>query len=281
MYFVYRFAQIIALSLPRKLAYKLAELIADFQFFFSAKDREAVLYNLKPFFSNDKDLRKAAKNNLRNFAKYLTDFLNLNRLNSFYIKKYIKIENLEYLKKAKQENKGIVIFTAHIGNWELGAAVTSLIGFEVYAIALPHKNKKTNEFFNRQRKSGKVKIIPTGIAVRRVFSLLKNQKIVAFVADREFGQGGVVMPCCGKKAIFPKGPAVFASKTGAIMVPAFLVRTADKYFKLIFGKPIKITKDNGQKKSVEELIKEYSSVIGSYIARYPEQWYVFQKYWVA
>ncbi len=276
-YFLYRFGQSLALFFPVKIAYLIAIVVSDVHYLFNFKDRAGVLANLKVIFPDKttRQLRRIRKRMFRNFAKYLVDFFRFTRLDKEYIKANIEVKNIHYLDQALQKGNGAIVLSAHLGNWELGGVVVGLLGYPFYVVALAHKHKKVNDFFNFQRESKGVKVIPLGKAVKASLSVLKENKLLALVGDREFTKGGVTVDFFGKPTLFPQGPAAFALKVGAPIVPGFMVRNPDDSFTLQFEKPIE-----GQNYNLNELVTQYKIIIENYIRKYPDQWYMFRRFWV-
>jgi len=122
----------------------------------------------------------------RNFAKYLVDFFRFPLIDRAYISRYISIKNLKYIDESANMGKGVILLTAHLGNWELGGLVLGVLGYKIWAVALPHKNKKVNEFFNQQRESKGITVIEFGKAARTCLKVLKEKKLLALVGDRDF-----------------------------------------------------------------------------------------------
>lgn len=277
MYYLFILGKILALLLPRRYAYGLAKLCALWRYHFDKKGREAVLYNLS-FFIADKAKQKACcREVFINFAYYLTDFFCYERLTTDFIKKYVRVSGLEYLDCLKRKGLPVIAVTAHLGNYELAGAVTSLLGYKVAAVALPHHDKRTNRFFNSQRQRVGIKVIATGNAIKGCISALKQGYLLALLADRDFSGHGVVMSVFSQQAFLPRGAAYFAKKTGACIIPGFLVREKKYFYHLRFEEPISFdNSDVGE----TEIIKGYIPVLEKYIRDYPEQWYLFEKYWL-
>jgi len=279
MYYLYRLGVFLALNLSRRVCYFLAKVLANIHFCLSKKDRQTIFYNLKPLVSDAKQRRKVAREVFSNFAYYLVDFFSHSQLDKDFIRDYVTFQGKEHLDRLVEEKKGAVGLTAHIGNWELGGVVTCMLGYKLYAIALPHANEKINEFFNQQRGLWGLEVIPTGAAVKRCYKLLREGERIMFLGDREFGDAGKEFSLCGHRAIVPRGPAYFSRRTGSYIVPCFFVREDRDHYRLVFEEPI--SPYNGQrKKSEDELITEYLKILEKYIRMYPSQWYMFEKYWV-
>lgn len=279
--YLYRFGQIIALNLPLKFVYFIAVILADLHYFFIGVDRVSVESNLRIILPQkpDKELHRISRMVFRNFAKYLADFFRFEKLDLEYIKKNIKLENMHYFDQALAKGKGVVVLTAHLGNWELGGVVIAQLGYPFWAVALPHKDKKVNAFFDTQRNSKGVKVIAMGKAVRSCISEIRNNHMVALVGDRDFTEKGIVIDFFGKPAHFPEGPAALSLMTGAPIVPGFMLRNPDDSFTLRIEKPIEFSAGTDKNKDLAQLVFLYKKVFEEYIRNYPQQWYVFRKFW--
>jgi len=176
-YLLYRIGEFIALRLPLKLCYKIAVIISDVRAIFASQDRRQVEGNLKVIFpeKSKREIRQIRIRMFRNFAKYLADFFRFSIIDKEYIKQRIHLEDLDYFDQALKEGKGAITLTAHLGNWELGGIVIALLGYPFWAVALEHKDKRVNRFFNIQRESKGLKVIPFGRAVTRCLRALAGK----------------------------------------------------------------------------------------------------------
>lgn len=283
-YLLYKLGEFLACALPLNAAYALAVFFSDTRFIFADKDRKYVMANLRVIFPGKSraELRAIRRRMFRNFAKYLVDFFRSPRNGPRYYSRYVKVEGLRYYDEALAKGKGIIVLTAHIGNWELGGQVIGRNGYEFWVVALPHRNRLVNHFFNARRESGGMKVIPFGKAARQCLQLLRKNKLIGLLGDRDFSnERGIVMDFFGKPTYLPRGPASLAIATGAPVVPGFMIRNPDDTFTLKIQKPIEPRP--GQKASNEEDLKEvagrYKTVIEDFIREYPDQWYMFRTFW--
>jgi len=277
----YKIGKFLAESIPVKLSYFIAERIADIYYLFAFQDQKEVAKNLRVIFPErkEKELRRIRTGLFRNFAKYLVDFFRFEKISQDYIQKKVQVENIAYLKEALSANKGVINVTAHLGNWELGGIAVALMGYPIFGVALPHQDKQVDEFFNRQREIKGLKVIPLSQAVSRSLSLLKENKIVALVADRDFTQQGICIDFFNKPTIFPSGPAIFSLRTKAPILPVFLIRKKQDYFVLKFEKPIYPLEGKDMNDNIRDIIYCYKTIFEEYIKKYPQQWYMFRKFW--
>ena len=270
------------MSLPLSFAYGLAYFIGDLCYAARHSDRRSVIKNMGTISGRTADprvLRRMARELYRNFAKYLVDFFRSSGIDEDYVKKFVKVEGTGNIDAALAKGKGVVALSAHIGNWELGGSVISLIGYPLSAVVLPHANKKIDDFFKKQRLAAKLTPIEMGISLKECYRLLKSNHVLGLLGDRDFTGNGLMIDFFGKKTLFPKGPAVFSYRLGSAIVPTLIVRRPDDTFSLIFEEPIYADRDKPEDEAVFELTKKCASIIESYVRRYPTQWYVFRDMW--
>ncbi len=280
-FLLYKFGQLLALTLPLKFSYWLAKRLADLKCFFSFRERYAVINNLREI-TEEKDkatLKKYTYEVHRNFAKYLVDFFRFSKVDNNYIKRYVKVENLSGIDNVLKQGKGIIVLSAHLGNWELGGIVLAKLGYPLNAIVLNHQEKLVNSFFVQQRSLGGVKMIPLGTSIRRTFECLSRNEILAILADRDFLKNGFKIDFFNKPTIVPKGAALLSLKLSSPIIPGFMVREPDDTFRLIFDEPIQFASGKDMNADLLLLTKVCAQVLEKYIRRYPTQWFMFRKFW--
>ena len=281
-YYLYKIAEFLVRHLPLSFSYVFAVFLSDCQYLLSKADRKAVYDNLKVILKTNKVPSSTARDVFRYFGKYLVDFFVMTkRINKGFLKDSVTISGVENIDEALQKGKGGVILSAHIGHWEMGAAVISLLGYPLSVVALAHKDDKVNALFNSQREFFGTTVIQTTGAIRRCLDHLKQNRLIAILGDRDFGPHGLTMDFLGRKAIIPKGAALFALKTGAPIIPVFFLRAANDKFHFILGKPINPPSLDGGRVSdqdVEAFIKKYLPLIEEQIRLAPSQWLVFRRF---
>ncbi len=286
LYLLYKLGSFLALNLPTKIIYWIAGASGSAYYFLAQKDRRVLTENLKTVFgpqASADNVNFASRLVFVNFARYLIEFFRSAKIDADYLKQHVTIEGKEHLDQALAEGKGVLLAGAHLGNWELGAMVVSMLGYPINIIAWTHQDKRINNLFARRREDKGVKIIPLGLSMRQVFKALKNNELIAILADIDFlnPDSGLPVKFFGKTSIMPKGPAMFGLKTKAAIVPTFCVRDkkcAGK-FKLIFGRPIFYQQTYDHQQDVFNLTQKVTDAIEHYIRFYPEQWFMLRPRW--
>ena len=279
-YFLYKSGLFIIHLVPRRWAYWFAEFMANQHFYYSHKDREAVIRNLRQITGRQDDLREWARQVFLHFGRYLVDFfLMYKTVDPAFVRDYVTVNGLAHLDAALARGHGGVILTAHVGNWEMGAAVLSQLRYPVTAIALPHKNPKVNILFNKQREVHGVTVVPTSVAVRRCMGALRKGGLVALLGDRDFGSFGMPLDFLGRKTLIPQGPAFFACRTGAPIIPCFLMPDGKGRYTMDIYPAINPPEGRaGGEAALLPLMREYVALIERKIKEDPTQWLMFREF---
>ncbi len=282
-YLLFKIGQALICFTPRKFAFCLAVFISDLQYHFSKIDRYAVKANLEHVLREGQDIDHTAREIFRNFGCYLVEFFLMRKLvTPEFIRDCVSIEGLNHLDKAMDHQKGVIVLSAHLGNWELGAACLSTLGYPVHAVALPHKQQLVNDLFNAQREAKGITIIPSHLAVRQCLKTLREAKVVAIVGDRDFKGGGKPMDFLGKTALIPRGAAALSLKTQSPILPVFFTRENDGFYKLVICDAISpgVNTNISKEEDIENhMMKKIVHVIEKKIKQNPSQWMMFREFW--
>jgi len=275
-FFLYKLAYLLSTRLPVRFGTWFAVGCSLLKFRISPRDRKAVLGNLRRILpeATDEEIHEKAREVFVNFGKYLYEFFRLKYLTLEMLGRRVIVKGQEHLDEALTKGKGVIIVTAHIGNWELGGVFMSLLGYPMVAVALPHRDRRINNMFNRQRQRIGVKVVPSqGVAVRHIYACLKGNAIVALVGDRDFAGTGVRMPFLGAEKMIPRGPAVLTLRTGAPIVMCFVLREPGDKIVIEFSKLPETPRE--EKSITAAFVRE----IEQKVRQYPTQWLMFREFW--
>ena len=269
--------------LPRGFSYWVARRLADLYSSRAPVDREAVKRNLTVVLEREPSFHEVSEV-FRHFGMYLVDFFRFSRLTQEKVHRWIRIEGVEHMEEALKAGKGAIGLSAHLGNFELAAAVLALLGFPVYAAVFVHQNPRVDAFFSRQRARVGVHAIPVRSKNQRALfeaslAALRKNGILGLVGDRDFFGNGLELPFFGKTVKIPRGPAAFSLRTGAPIVPAFLVREENGTYRFTLEKPIYAPEGVSREEAVRRMTEQCVEVMSRLIRKYPTQWYLFQEFW--
>lgn len=196
---------------------------------------------------------------------------------------FAEVAGIEHFHASLAEGKGMVLLTAHAGNFELGGLLLKLWDLQVHAVYKPDRFEAVERLRDRIRRQGGVVGLPvggSGFATLPLVRILREGGLVGMQGDRDFSMNGLPVPFFGKEAYFPRGPWELAAMTGAPVVTCFFHMDEDGRFHARFFEPIRVTGERGQRKaSIEAGIRRYVALLEEIVREHPDQWYCFYPFW--
>jgi KDO2-lipid IV(A) lauroyltransferase len=216
-----------------------------------------------------------ARKHVISLTKNIVDFLRFDSINSEYLEKIITIKNQQFFQEALDENKGVILVSAHYGCWELIGAALSL---NLKAVVNVMVQKPTNPlfdelFFNYRERVGVKTHYNNGSvsSLRPLFRALENNECLGFLIDQHGESEDAFGFFFGKVVSIPSGPAHFAYKTGAPIVPVFIRRTSDNKHEIIFY-PAVHARQGDKELEIHRVSQELYKVVEKTIKEKPDEW---------
>ena len=263
--------------IPRSLSLLFGKFLGLVIYHIFPTRKKVALKNIKDNFSNLDSTKRnnLLKNTYVHFGMVLSDFMRQNFLNRQKINDLVNInaKSLEIL----NQNKGSIIMTGHIGNWECFLPILGLNHIKFAVVTQKIKNSYLNKFFTSLRSFQNVKIIPRHEGKERMFDAISQNYHLGLASDQNAGSKGTMVPFLNTKISIPKGAAIFHIKTKKPILVGFC--TMNKDYKYDFN--IEELKFNHKIKSRSELINDinsqFTSILGELIRKYPDQYFWFHK----
>ena len=193
--------------------------------------------------------------------------------------RHFSIEGLSNIQKAYDQGRGVLVLTAHFGNWELLTIVEAMLGYPSSIVYRPLDFRPMERFMVLFRTRFGAKMIPKKNAFRNILKSLHRKEMVGFLMDQNVAwREGVFADFFGRPACTNKGMALLALKTGAPVIPMFLVREPSGFKAKIFPE-IPLVKTGDKVKDIEANTAQYNRVIESIVRQYPDQWFWVHRRW--
>lgn len=221
-----------------------------------------------------------ARRMFRNIGRTLLEVLYIPALTKEKLERWVTMENFHYLTEALSRGKGVVILTAHFGNWEWMAARMAQAGLPMAAIAETQPDAGVDRLLNEYRIRVGLAPYARGNALVAAMKALKSGSILGFLADQDAKASGVFVPFFGRQASTPQGPALFALRCGAPVIPAFIVRQPKKGHRILFSPPIYGDLAADPAVELKRLTAEMTREMETRIRRQPDHWWWFQRRWI-
>ncbi|MCF7792710.1 MAG: lysophospholipid acyltransferase family protein [Candidatus Cloacimonetes bacterium] len=188
------------------------------------------------------------------------------------------LEGWENLEAAITLNKGVILASAHTGNWELAGRYIHT-KHKLSVIYKKLRNRYLNDFTYSLRKDDGLVLIELKTALRQILKLLKEKYIVTIMIDQNARKNGVLTNFMGHPASTFVGTAKIAIKTQTPIVPALALRTENDKHKFIFESMILPKGYKNTTADVIALTEKVSQQLEKYILKYPEQWFWVHRRW--
>lgn len=227
-------------------------------------------------------LGEVARQCYRQLGMSAAEFFRLGRADRQTILNQIDVEGLEYVDRARAQGRGVILFSAHLGNWELMAIVITLLGYRLHPVARSLGNPWLNRLVNRIRGRYGSRVLDkkSEAAPGAIIQALRRGDFIGILLDQNMAPyDGIFVEFFGRPACTSKGLALVARRTGAPVLPAFIVREKVDRHRLIFGPPLEMAKSRDVERDILENTARCTAEIERTIRAHPDQWLWLHRRW--
>ena len=269
--------------LPEGPALWLGRRFGSLFYYLDWEHRSVALQNLHIAFGQEKSERERkaiAKRTFQNFGMMAIEFFRIPGMNTEDFKKKVSFEGLDEALKLLEKKKGGLLLIGHFGNWELMALMSKVIGNPILVIAKPINQKGVDRWITEIRKVTGLELIPPENATQKVVQALSQNRLVGILIDQRAKRSrGVWADFFGRKVPTAPGLAVMAMRSGAPVVPVFIVRDGFQKHRLLIKEPIELVLTGDIQKDVEINTQRFTDTLEAMIRQYPDQWLWIHRRW--
>lgn len=281
-YVAFQTLAFLAMLLPLSGVRWLGRNLGAFVFDFVGYRKAVTLGNLRRAFPEkpDDELVEIARGAYKSLGISLLELVWYPKMSREQVEHAMHFHNPEVLRNAYDQGKGLLILTAHFGNWELlGGCIVVQFGFRVFGIAKTQSNRLVNRAIDERRMQFGNKVIPMETSLREVMRALRDGEAVGIVADQAAPKENDLIEFFGTKLPTHQGPSVFSLKMGSPLIAVFSVRRADgSYDAYVEEVPSSDLKEYTPE-NVTELTRRHVRITEDFIRRFPDQWMWMHKRW--
>lgn len=270
--------------IPYKKIYGFAVLIADLSYIFAGKQKKTAIESLTIAFGKEKteqEIKQIARQAFIFMAKSAVELMFLLDKPDI-LKSRVVISGKDNLDSALARGKGVILVSAHFGNFPLLLGKLAVEGYKAGGIMRPMRDSRVERIFLKKREKFRVKTIysqPRNECVAATIRALRNNEVLFIPIDQNFGTGGVFVDFFGEKAATATGPVIFAQRTNASLIPCFILRQKDDTHKIVFERPLELKQADTPRETVLLNIQALTNIIEAYIRKYPVEWGWIHKRW--
>ena len=224
-----------------------------------------------------KERDRIARANYHWFARFAVDVL---RLATWHGRtdEFVQIRNVEVLDAALAENRGTLIVTGHLGNWEFIPAVLAERGYPMTVYAGAQTNPLTDELHNETRRGFGIHLLGKGAdAVMEIWHALKQRRIVGLLIDQDERKSGVFVDFFGTPASTRRGVAAFHRMFGSPVLLCVCPQVGEGV-EVIFER-IEFTASGNPEMDERELLQRATFAFEQQVRQYPEQYFWMHRRW--
>jgi len=192
------------------------------------------------------------------------------------------LDGIENLRKIATLNKGGLLLTAHIGNWETASHLLTDINARINIVTFDGENPEIKDYLKSVTGKNAVNFIPIKDDLSHVFKISEaflDNELVCMPADRFIeGNKTITVKFLGADAKFPLGPFLLAAR---FKVPVSFVygMKESTYHYHFYGSEIKDYSYLERDDAVQQIVRDFVADMESKVKKYPEQWYNYYNFW--
>lgn len=269
--------------LPRALAREVGSAIGRGALLLTPRLRRVGRRNLalafpeKPIDERERLLRLLS----RNLGWLLAEFCQMPSYTPESTQAFLRYDGLEHYLAARAAGRGVLILTAHLGAWELSSFYHSLMGYPMSIVIRRLDNPLIDRFVNHVRCLHGNQVLHKDDFARGLLACMRRGETVGILMDTNMTPPqGVFVDFFGMAACTASGLARVAMKTGAAVLPGFLLwEEATRQYVLRFGAQIPLVSTGDTEADVIANTAAFTKEIEAYIRQYPDQWLWVHRRW--
>lgn len=278
----FRILQSVMERLPRGLAYALAILVARIAWLTARRARRRLEFNLRMVLpqAEPAEIRRIARRNFRNHSKAYADLMQLPRARVEDLRPLLVVQGEEHLRAALDLGRGVLVVSAHMGSWEIAAAIWSATVAPVALFAETLDPPELYEWYRQTRQRLGISVLPLDLGgLKHVVEGLDAGEMVVTAVDRDLTGTGIEVEFFGRPARIPTGPAALALRRGTPILPVSVTRMADDRMLAQGFAPI-LGENTGDREAdlrriTEQLVRHLETIITAN----PDQWHLPHPIW--
>ncbi len=217
----------------------------------------------------------------RHLGWQLGEFCRMPRYTPENTRELIRYEGLDHYLDASQRGKGVLIVTGHLGAWELSSYWHSLMGHPMTMVIRRLDNPRVDKMVNDLRCLHGNRVVHKDDFARGLLQAMRRGDTVGILMDTNMTPPqGVFVPFFGVLACTASGLARVALRTGAAVLPGFLVwEQAEQKYVLHFGEEFRLAETGDDEHDVLANTAQFTAAIEDFVRRYPDQWLWVHRRW--
>jgi len=275
-YLPIRLLQILLRAAPRRLALALGRAVGRLACRLDGRHRRIAVDNLAACLPEAADPAVAlrlARECYAHFGAVAVECLLLPYRGPEDVDRLAVWEGVEHLKAAHLKGKGVLVISAHMGNWEVVALLQGFLGLPMAMVTRPLDNPLLEEMLARGRRRSGNDVVHKRRAVRGILKALDDGWCVALLIDQDFVESNrVFVDFFGRPASVAPTLGLIALRTGAPIVPVVSELLPDGRYRIRYLPPVEPVATGDREADVLDIMSRCTALLEREIRRTPSQW---------
>ena len=230
---------------------------------------------------DDHARQQIERGTFRNLGRALGEVTQFPKLKRANIESVVVYEGVENYHNAVAQGRGVILLTGHIGAWELSVFAHSIYGYPMSFLARRVDNPLVERLAETNRARFGNRSIDKKGGLRDVLKTLKAGGVVGILADLNSArEEGVFVDFFGLPACTTAGVATLALRTGAVVLPGYILwDEAKQIHRLCFEPALETIRTGNPKDDIVTNTARYTKVLEAVIRRHPDQWLWIHRRW--
>lgn len=225
------------------------------------------------------DVRAVADGMYRHLGALLIETLRTGHMDLTALAEEVDFSGFEKVMRILSQGRGLIVLTAHVGNFELLAMMAALKGAPLTVITKALKPKWLNDWWLETRGKFGVKMLPARHSYRDCREVLKANGILGFVLDQNMKRNrGIFVDYFGRPACTSPGLALLSAQSGAPVLPVFMLREPDGRHSVHVCDPLP-PPERADKEAIRQATQAYTAIIERFVRAHPDQWIWLHRRW--
>lgn len=213
-----------------------------------------------------------------NLGRVAAEYPHLRRIRVFDPHGRVEIRGCEHMDQAIAAGRSTILFSAHLGNWEVAMLAAQQYGLSVAQIYRAANNPIVDRMI-RHFRGDCAELIPKGaVAARQAVAALRRGDHLTMLADQKLNDG-VPVPFFGRPAMTAPALALLALRFDCDLLPVRVERLEGAHFRLTVFPPLKAPSSGDREADIAALLAEVNRTLEAWIRERPGQWFWLHRRW--
>ncbi len=218
----------------------------------------------------------------QSFGQFLFEFLGMSQI-AKNPEHWLGVENPQVLENALKQEKGVIVLTMHLGNWELFSVLAEHLNQPMVAAVANVPEPRINQKMREMRERGPMQVVPRGDdeALGRILNCFRNREVFVLATDQDTNVPSIWAPFFNLPAKTPIGATAFALMSGAPVVSGLFVRGKGGRFRLHLA-DLGVQKKQPQESDEQatfRVTRNLNRQMEALVRQHPQQWAWFHRRW--